>query len=333
MQKDAAKVFLAGPPLVKMATNEDTNAEELGGATMHSNISGVADFLADDEMDAINIARNVVKTLKPHKPHFEPTTPIVPPRYKQEELLGILPANLKKQVDVREVIARFVDGSEFTEFKENYGKTMICCWTKIGGYPVGIIASNGVIFAESAQKATQFIQLANKSNLPLLFIHNTTGFMVGKSYEQKGMINSGSQLIHAVAGSTVPHITLLIGNSYGAGNYAMCGRSFSPRFLFSYPNVKAGVMGAEQLAGVMEIIKRQSAAFTNQKVDEKQLKKEKDAIKKDAQSKASVWHATSELWDDGVIDPRQTREHLTIALATVYQYPIKGTDAFGVFRM
>jgi acetyl-CoA carboxylase carboxyltransferase component len=175
----------------------------------------------------------------------------VPPRYKQEELLGILPANLKKQVDVREVIARFVDGSEFTEFKENYGKTMICCWTKIGGYPVGIIASNGVIFAESAQKATQFIQLANKSNLPLLFMHNTTGFMVGKSYEQKGMINSGSQLIHAVAGSTVPHITLLIGNSYGAGNYAMCGRSFSPRFLFSYPSVKAGVMGAEHLAGVM----------------------------------------------------------------------------------
>jgi acetyl-CoA carboxylase carboxyltransferase component len=247
--------------------------------------------------------------------------------------LGILPANLKKQVDVREVIARFVDGSEFTEFKENYGKTMICCWTKIGGYPVGIIASNGVIFAESAQKATQFIQLANKSNLPLLFMHNTTGFMVGKSYEQKGMINSGSQLIHAVAGSTVPHITLLIGNSYGAGNYAMCGRSFSPRFLFSYPNVKAGVMGAEQLAGVMEIIKRQSAASTNQKVDEKQLKKEKDAIKKDAQNKASVWHATSELWDDGVIDPRHSREHLTIALATVYQYPIKGTDAFGVFRM
>jgi acetyl-CoA carboxylase carboxyltransferase component len=333
MQKDAAKVFLAGPPLVKMATNEDTNAEELGGATMHSHISGVADFLADDEMDAINIARNLVKTLKPHTPHFEPPKPIVPPRYKQDELLGILSANLKKPIDVREVIARIVDGSEFTEFKENYGITMVCCWTKIAGYPVGIIASNGVIFAESAQKATQFIQLANKSNLPLLFMHNTTGFMVGKSYEQNGMINSGSQMIHAVAGSAVPHISLLIGNSYGAGNYAMCGRSFSPRFLFSYPNVKAGVMGAEQLAGVMEIIKRQSAASSNSKIDEKQLKAEKEAIKKDAKAKASVWHATSELWDDGVIDPRKTREHLTMALATIYQNHIEGTDSFGVFRM
>jgi len=333
MQKDAAKVFLAGPPLVKMATNEDTNAEELGGATMHSHISGVADFLADDEMDAINIARNLVKTLKPHTPHFEPPKPIVPPRYKQDELLGILSANLKKPIDVREVIARIVDGSEFTEFKENYGITMVCCWTKIAGYPVGIIASNGVIFAESAQKATQFIQLANKSNLPLLFMHNTTGFMVGKSYEQNGMINSGSQMIHAVAGSTVPHISLLIGNSYGAGNYAMCGRSFSPRFLFSYPNVKAGVMGAEQLAGVMEIIKRQSAASSNTKIDEKQLKTEKEAIKKDAKAKASVWHATSELWDDGVIDPRKTRKYLTMALATIYQNPIEGTDSFGVFRM
>ena len=164
-------------------------------------------------------------------------------------------------------------------------------------------------------------------------MHNTTGFMVGKSYEQNGMINSGSQMIHAVAGSTVPHISLLIGNSYGAGNYAMCGRSFSPRFLFSYPNVKAGVMGAEQLAGVMEIIKRQSAASSNTKIDEKQLKTEKEAIKKDAKAKASVWHATSELWDDGVIDPRNTREHLTMALATIYQNPIEGADSFGVFRM
>jgi acetyl-CoA carboxylase carboxyltransferase component len=333
MQKDTAKVFLAGPPLVKMATNEETNAEELGGAAMHSRISGVADFLADDEMDAINIARNVIKTLKPARPHFEPPKPIVPPRYKAEELLGIVPANLKKPVDVREVITRIVDGSEFTEFKENYGITMVCCWAKIEGYPVGIIASNGVIFAESAQKATQFIQLANKSNLPLLFIHNTTGFMVGKSYEQNGMINSGSQMIHAVAGSTVPHISLLIGNSYGAGNYAMCGRSFSPRFLFAYPNAKAGVMGAEQLSGVMEIIKRQSAASMNKEVDEKQLKQEKEAIKKDAELKASVWHATSELWDDGVIDPRDTRKHIGIALATVYQSPIEGSDHFGVFRM
>jgi acetyl-CoA carboxylase carboxyltransferase component len=333
MQKTAAKVFLAGPPLVKMATNEDTNDEELGGALMHSRISGVADFLADDEMDAINIARKVVATLKPQTPHMVPSKTVVPPRYKAEELLGIVPANLKKPIDVREVIARIVDNSAFTEFKENYGITMVCCWAEINGYPVGIIANNGVIFAESAQKATQFIQLANKSNLPLLFIHNTTGFMVGKAYEQSGMINSGSQMIHAVAGSTVPHISLLIGNSYGAGNYAMCGRSFGPRFLFSYPNSKAGVMGAEQLSGVMEIIKRQSAQSLNKEIDEKLLKKEKDAIKKDAENKASVWHATSELWDDGVIDPRETRKYLSLSLAVVYNIPIEGSDSFGVFRM
>lgn len=333
MQKDAAKVFLAGPPLVKMATNEIANDEELGGANMHSRISGVADFLAEDEQDAISIARDVVKTLKPATPHATPTTPVVSPRYSADELLGIVPANLKRAVDVREILIRIVDNSEFTEFKTNYGITMVCCWTKINGYPVAVIANNGVIFAEAAQKATQFIQLANKSNTPLLFVHNTTGFMVGKRYEQNGMINSGAQLIHAVSGSTVPHISLLIGNSYGAGNYAMCGRSFQPRFLFSFPNVQSGVMGAEQLSGVMEIVKRQSAASLNKKVNEKELKKVKDAMYQDAKQKASVWHATSELWDDGVIDPRDTRKYLSMSLATVYNDRIEGSDAFGVFRM
>ena len=333
MQKDAAKVFLAGPPLVKMATNEIANDEELGGASMHSRISGVADFLADNEQDAISIARDVVKTLKPAETHAAPSKPVVPPRYSADELLGIVPKNLKRAIDIREVIVRIVDNSEFTEFKTNYGITMVCCWANIDGYPVAIIANNGVIFAEAAQKVTQFIQLANKSNTPLLFVHNTTGFMVGKQYEQKGMINSGAQLIHAVSGSTVPHISLLIGNSYGAGNYAMCGRSFQPRFLFSYPNVQSGVMGAEQISGVMEIVKRQSAASLNKAVDEKQLKKEKDAMFQDAQQKASVWHATSELWDDGVIDPRHTRKHLSLCLATINNAPIDGSDAFGVFRM
>ena len=333
MQKDAAKVFLAGPPLVKMATNEISNDEELGGAMMHSRISGVADFLAEDEEDAIRIARDVVKTLRNAKPYAAPTTPIVAPRYSAEEILGIVPANLKKPFDVRELLLRVVDNSQFTEFKTNYGITMVCCWTKIDGYPVAIIANNGVIFAEAAQKATQFIQLANKSDTPILFIHNTTGFMVGKQHEQNGMINSGAQLIHAVSGSTVPHISLLIGNSYGAGNYAMCGRSFQPRFLFSYPNVQSGVMGAEQISGVMEIVKRQSAASLNKAVNEKQLKKEKDTMYQDAQQKASVWHATSELWDDGVIDPRDTRKYLSLSLKAVYNAPIKGSDAFGVFRM
>jgi len=255
------------------------------------------------------------------------------PRFIDDEILGIIPSNLKKPFDIRELIMRFIDSSEYTEFKENYGKTMLCCWAKINGYPIGIIANNGVIFIESARKATHFIQLANKSNTPLLFIHNTTGFMVGKKHEQNGMINSGSQLIHAVAGSTVPHISLQVGNSYGAGNYAMCGRSFNPRFLFSYPNAKSGVMGADQLAGVMEIVKRKSAMSLNKVIDENLLLEEKKKLAEQADKKASIWHTTSEVWDDGVIDPRDTRKYLSLALSAVYSSEIKGTDSFGVFRM
>ena len=315
-----------------MATNENTNDEELGGALMHSRISGVADFLAEDENEAITIARDIVKNLKINENKNE-TGKVLPPKYKIDELLGIIPVNLKKSFDVREVIVRIVDNSDFFEFKENYGISIVCCWANINGYTLGIIANNGVIFEEAAQKSTQFIQLANKLNKPILFIHNTTGFMVGKKFEQNGMINSGSQMIHAVAGSSVPHISLLIGNSYGAGNYAMCGRSFKPRFLFSYPNSKCGVMGAEQLSGVMDIIKRQSALKRNIKVDEKAFKKQKEAIKKDAQMKASVWHATSEVWDDGVINPLDTRKYLGMALAAVNNSSYKGSDKFGVFRM
>ena len=332
MQKNNAKVFLAGPPLVKMATNEDSNDEELGGALMHSTISGVSDFLAENEKHAIEITRDLVsKIQEPKQNKFEKNA--LSPKFVEDEILGIIPSNLKKPFDIRELIMRFVDSSEFTEFKENYGKTMLCCWSKINGYPVGIIANNGVIFIESAKKTTHFIQLANKSHIPLLFIHNTTGFMVGKKHEQSGMINSGSQLIHAVAGSTVPHISLQVGNSYGAGNYAMCGRSFNPRFLFSYPNVKSGVMGADQLAGVMEIVKRKSAASLNKEIDEKILLQEKKKLAEQADKKASVWHTTSEVWDDGVIDPRDTRKYLSLALAAVYSSEIKGSDSFGVFRM
>tara|TARA_B100001175_G_scaffold46967_1_gene36315 strand:- start:673 stop:2271 length:1599 start_codon:yes stop_codon:yes gene_type:complete len=332
MQKNNAKVFLAGPPLVKMATNEDANDEELGGALMHSSISGVSDFLADNEKHAIEITRDLVsKIIKPKKSNYEKES--LSPRFNKDEILGIIPSNLKKSFDIRELIKRFIDSSEFTEFKENYGKTMLCCWAKINGYPIGIIANNGVIFIESARKATHFIQLANKSDTPLLFIHNTTGFMVGKKHEQNGMINSGSQLIHAVAGSTVPHISLQVGNSYGAGNYAMCGRSFNPRFLFSYPNAKSGVMGSDQLAGVMEIVKRKSAASLNKEIDEKLLLDEKKKLAFEADKKASVWHTTSEVWDDGVIDPRDTRKFLSLALSAVYSSEIKGTDSFGVFRM
>ena len=331
-QKNAAKVFLAGPPLVKMATNEDSTDEELGGAQMHSSISGVSDFLAKDEKEALAIAKNLIKKIKhPTENNFEKGASA--PKFDSKEILGIVPSNLKKPFDIKDLVKRFVDNSEFVEFKENYGRTMFCCWTEVNGYPVGIIANNGVIFIESARKATHFIQLANKSNTPLLFIHNTTGFMVGKRYEQGGMINAGAQLIHAVSGSTVPHISLQVGNSYGAGNYAMCGRSFEPRFLFSYPNVKSGVMGADQLSGVMEIIKRNAALSSNKLIDENKLNKEKKALAEDADKRASVWHTTSEVWDDGVIDPTETRKYLSLALAAVYSSDIKGTDSFGIFRM
>ena len=332
MQKDQAKVFLAGPPLVKMATNEDSSDEELGGAIMHSNLSGVSDFLADNEEDAIKMARDIVEFNVKDK-IIDKINDLNPPKYDKEEILGIIPSNLKTPFDIRDLIVRFVDNSEFTEFKTNYGLTMKCGWAKINNKKIGIVASNGVIFSESAKKATQFIQLANKSNIPLLFIHNTTGFMVGKRHEQKAIINHGAQLIHVVAGSEVPHITLLVGNSYGAGNYAMCGRSFDPRFLFAYPNVKSGVMGAEQLAGVMEIIKINSATKQNKKIDKRQLNRDKKKLILLAEEKASIWHTTSELMDDGVIDPRDTRSYLKMCLEIINKEKISGSKSFGTFRM
>ena len=332
MQKQQAKVFLAGPPLVKMATNEESTDEELGGAQMHSSISGVSDFLAENEDDAIKIARKIIE-INVNDKIQKTNNSSNPPLYKKEELLGIISENLKNPFDIRDLIVRFVDNSEFYEFKENYGVTMKCGWSKINNHSIGIIASNGVIFSEAAKKATQFIQLANKNNIPILFIHNTTGFMVGKRHEQNGMVNHGAQLIHAVAGSEVPHITLLVGNSYGAGNYAMCGRSFDPRFLFTYPNVKSGVMGAEQLAGVMEIIKTNSAKNSNLKIDKRKLNKEKKDLIVLAEEKASVWHTSSELMDDGIIDPRNTRFYLSFCLDIINKEKIKGSSSYGTFRL
>ncbi len=332
MQKDQAKVFLAGPPLVKMATNEISTDEELGGALMHSSVSGVSDFLAEDEDDAIKIARNIVDfNIKDKKIKNNKDSNL--PKFDEEEILGIIPQNLKTPFDIRDLVVRFVDNSEFFEFKSNFGTTMVCGWSKINGFDIAIVASNGVIFKESARKATQFIQLANKNNTPILFIHNTTGFMVGKRHEQNAIINSGAQMIHAVAGSEVPHITLQVGNSYGAGNYAMCGRSFAPRFLFSYPNVKSGVMGAEQLAGVMEIIKINSALSKNIKIDKRKLNREKKKLIEDTNYKASVWHTTSEVMDDGVIDPRKTRITLKMCMEVINKEKIEGTKTFGTFRM
>jgi len=332
-QKKSAKVFLAGPPLVKMATNEIASDEELGGAEMHSRVSGVSDYLAEDELDGIRIARELMEFIHVEKPFLSPELPIEEPLNHSDEILGVVPADIKKPFDVRELIMRIVDGSKFSEFKAEYGNTMITGWAKIHGYPIGILANNGVIFSESANKGAQFIQLANKNNIPLLFLQNTTGYMVGKAYEEGGIIKNGAKLINAVSNSTVPSITIMIGNSFGAGNYGMNGRSYDPNFLFTYPNAKIGVMGAEQLAGVMEIIQRGSAETTGQTYDEEKGNMIKAMLIAEAESKSSAWYSTSELWDDGVIDPRETRNYLGFCLTVLYNQEIKGTEGFGVWRM
>jgi acetyl-CoA carboxylase carboxyltransferase component len=331
-QKKAAKVFLAGSPLVKMATNEESTDEELGGAEMHSRISGVSDYLAEDELDAIRIAREIMEFIPATKPHFVPTEKIKAPLFDPAEILGVVPANIKTPFDVRELIMRITDGSEFSEFKAEYGTTMICGWTKIHGYPIGILGNNGVIFSESANKATQFIQLSNQKNIPLLFLQNTTGYMVGKKYEEGGIIKNGAKLINAVSNSKVPSITLMIGSSYGAGNYGMNGKSYDPNFLFAYPNSKIGVMGSEQIAGVMEIVQRASAQSKGIPYDEAQGKMIKGMMMMEAEAKSSVWYSTSEMWDDGVIDPRETRNYLGFCLTILYNQEIKGAKSFGVWR-
>ena len=331
--KDQAKVFLAGPPLVKMATNEVVDDETLGGAEMHSKISGVSDFLAEDELDGIRIARDLIETLKPAKTHFQPEGLAETPVFDKEELLGIVPPDVKIPFDIRDVIARTVDGSKFTEFKPEYGETLICGWANIHGYPVGIIANNGVLFSESANKGTHFIQLCNKNDVPLLFFQNITGFMVGKDYEQGGIIKHGAKLINAVSNSEVPAITIMMGASYGAGNYAMMGRAYQPRFLFSYPNTRIAVMGPEQLAGVMGIIQKQAAKKAGMDYDEAQAKMLRDHMVNEAVKQSDAWYSTGQLWDDGVIDPRQTRNYLGMCLAVVNNAPIKGTDSYGIFRM
>ncbi|MCF8278243.1 MAG: acyl-CoA carboxylase subunit beta [Flavobacteriales bacterium] len=331
--KDQAKVFLAGPPLVKMATNEVVDDETLGGAKMHSTISGVSDFLAEDELDGIRIARDLIATLKPAKTHFQPEGLADEPVYDKEELLGIVPPDVKIPFDIRDVIARTVDGSKFTEFKPDYGETLICGWANIHGYPVGIIANNGVLFSESANKGTHFIQLCNKNDVPLLFFQNITGFMVGKDYEQGGIIKHGAKLINAVSNSEVPAITIMMGASYGAGNYAMMGRAYQPRFLFSYPNARIAVMGPEQLAGVMEIIQRQAVQKAGGEYDEVQGKMLRDHMVNEAVKQSDAWYSSGQIWDDGVIDPRDTRNYLGMCLAIVNNAPIKGTDSYGIFRM
>lgn len=331
--KNKAKVFLAGPPLLKMATNEVATAEELGGAEMHSKISGVSDYLAEDELEGIKLARQLMETLEPPRPHFTPTKKVDEPIYDKEEILGIISPNIRIPFEAREIIARITDGSRFLEFKPDYGNTLVTGWAEIHGYPVGIIANNGVLFSESANKATHFIQLCNRNNTPLIYLQNITGFMVGKEYEQGGIIKQGAKMINAVANSKVPTITINLASSYGAGNYAMNGRSYQPRFMFAYPNSKVSVMGSEQIAGVMEIIQKAKAERMGKVFDEEKFAPTKAKIIEENEAKSTPWYATGQMWDEGVIDPRETRSHLGFCLSVFNNHKIEGTKSYAVFRM
>jgi acyl-CoA carboxylase subunit beta len=333
MIKERSKVFLAGPPLVKMATGEESDDESLGGAEMHSRISGLGDYFAVDELDAIRIGRRIVARLNWVKQGPAPR-PVIEPLFDAEELIGIVPADLRIPFDPREVIARIVDGSEFDEFKAMYGSSLVTGWAQLHGYPLGILANaRGVLFSEESQKATQFIQLANRANTPLLFLHNTTGYMVGKDYEEGGMIKHGSMMINAVSNSGVPHISLLIGASYGAGHYGMCGRAYDPRFLFAWPSAKAAVMGGAQLAGVLSIVSRAAAQARGQQIDEEADAALRAAVEGQIEAESLPMVLSGMLYDDGVIDPRDTRTVLGMCLSAIASGPIKGTSNFGVFRM
>ena len=321
LQRNAAKVFLGGPPLVKMAIDEDADEEELGGAEMHARTSGLADYLAEDEVDAIRLGRDIVAHLGWRKLGPGPARRSDEPVYDPMDLLGAASPDVRLPFDIREVLARVMDGSELEEFKPLYGTMLVCGWGFIGGFAVGILANNGILFSEESQKGAQFIQLCNRVGVPLLFFQNITGFMVGTRYEQRGIIKDGAKLINAVSNSTVPHLTLMVGASYGAGNYGMSGRAYDPRFVFSWPNHRIAVMGPKQLAGVMSIVTKgrdpEGVAALEAQVEEE----------------STALFATSHLWDDGIIDPRETRTVLTVALSAVHSAPVEGTSNFGVWRM
>jgi acetyl-CoA carboxylase carboxyltransferase component len=335
MVEQRAKVFLGGPPLVKMATGEDADDESLGGARMHAETSGSADHLAVDEVDALRIGRRIVAGLNWHKQGPGPSRPADAPRYDEDELLDLAPADLRMPVDPRHILARVVDGSRFEEHKPLYGTSLVTGWASIHGYPVGVLANaRGVLFRQEAEKAAQFIQLANQTDTPLLFVQNTTGYMVGTEYEQGGIIKAGSQMINAVSNSRVPHLTLIVGGSYGAGNYGMCGRAYGPRFLFSWPNARVAVMGPQQLAGVLDIIARAGARARGQEIDEAQAEAMRQVVEDQVERESRALWNTARLYDDGVIDPRDTRTVLGMALSTAHGTAIQGVrGGWGVFRL
>ena len=328
-----SKVFLAGPPLVKMATGEDADDESLGGARMHAEVSGSADHLAVDETDAIRLGRQVVRNLRRRAPVAP--LPADPPLRSAEDLLALAPVDLRQPLDPREVLACVVDGSRFDEHKPRYGDSLVTGWASIHGWPVGVLAnSRGVLFREDAQKAAQFVQLANQTDTPLVFLQNTTGYMVGVDYERAGIIKAGAQMINAVSNSRVPHLTVTLGASYGAGNYGMCGRAYDPRLLFTWPGAKSAVMGPAQLAGVLDIVGRQSAAAQGKPYDEEGAALMREMVERQIEAESLALFLSGRMYDDGIIDPRDTRTVLGLALTAVHHAPVVGVhDGWGVFRL
>ena len=331
--KGNGTIFLGGPPLVKAATGDVVTAEELGGADLHCSVSGVTDHFANDERHALYLARRVVANLNYRKQlPVEATSDVEPPAFCEEEVYGIIPKDPRKPFDVRKVIARVVDGSRFDEFKKLYGTTLVTGFSRIYGYPVGIVANNGILFSESAKKGAHFIELCAQRSIPLLFLQNITGFMVGKSYEAGGIAKDGAKLVTAVSCAQVPKLTVLIGGSFGAGNYGMCGRAYDPRLLFMWPNARISVMGGEQAASVLAQIQRENAEKSGKSWSAEEEEKFKKPIRDKYEREGHPYYSSARLWDDGVIDPADTRKILGLSLSACFNTPIAQTN-FGVFRM
>ncbi|MBF0236367.1 MAG: methylcrotonoyl-CoA carboxylase [SAR324 cluster bacterium] len=330
--RNQGTIFLAGPPLVKAATGEIVTAEELGGADVHSKISGVTDYYANNDHHALQLARQCVSRLNHKKPVSLDITRPVAPLYDPAEIHGIVPTDLRKPYDIREVIARVVDGSEFDEFKQYYGPTLVCGFARIWGYPVGIIANNGILFSESAVKGAHFIELCSQRNIPLVFLQNISGFMVGQKYEAGGIAKHGAKMVTAVATTKVPKFTIIVGGSFGAGNYGMCGRAYDPRLLFMWPNSRISVMGGEQAAGVLAEVKRASVEKSGKPWDTETQNTYKQQIIAEYDQQGHPYYASARLWDDGIIDPAETRKVLALSISASLNAPIEPTR-FGLFRM
>lgn len=331
--REQGTIFLGGPPLVKAATGEVVNAEELGGGSVHSRISGVTDYLADDDTHALMIAREIIANLNVQKRTELKLREPIEPAYPAEDIYGIVSREFRYPYDVRELIARLVDGSEFQEFKKLYGSTLVCGYAHIDGCPVGIVANNGILFMESALKGAHFVQLCNRRGVPLVFLQNITGFMVGKRVEHAGIAKDGAKMVNAVATATVPKFTVIIGGSFGAGNYAMCGRAYSPRMLWMWPNARISVMGGEQAAMVLSAVKRDSANASGEEWSDKDRSEFEASIREQYESQGHPYYASARLWDDGVIDPVDTRRVLSLGLSAAMNRPRDEETPYGIFRM